>query len=165
MFVTIIAVVAVLVNPVLDVGGSAIQAAASEIRAEVVPAPSPTAEPVPEPALTLIGSGFAAHYGVGVMERVAQNRGYAPQTCQISYTYATMADMGSWVYVESQIPFADGAHGMWCQIMDMPQAHDFDSISGRGIIVELGWQATPYLCGLSSVGQEPPRACPVMVYR
>jgi hypothetical protein len=131
----------------------------------VTPTSIPTPEPTPAPKLSYVGYGYAAHYGYDTMDAVARNRGYKPQPCQISWTEATDADIGRWFYVESTLQFNDGIHGAWCQIMDMPQDQHYQSIKDRGIIVELGWGITPYLCGLSYPGQEPPKACPVNVYQ
>lgn len=104
-----------------------------------------------------IGSGYAAHYNEGLMERVAHNRGMAQSACMISYTEAD--EVGEWLIVQR------GNKRMHCQIVDVPQPYDRPMLKKRHIIVELNFSAAQYLCGIKYVGQEPPRACPVNVYR
>jgi len=121
---------------------------------------------IPDP-LVLVAEGYAAHYGEGVMESTADLRGYPHQFCQVSFTETNHKDdanwnnIGSWLIVESLVT------GAWveCQIMDLPRDEHYQDIKDREIVIELGWQATPKVCALSYVSQEPPSQCPVRVWR
>lgn len=152
--------------PVLSVADSILYAGAEAIPALPEPTVIPTLVPTPPP-LVWVGENYAAHYGEGVMEETARLRGYTPQFCQISYTETNhnddsqWNDIGSWLVVESLVT------GAWvdCQIMDLPRDEHYQRIKDRNIIIELGWQATPTVCALSYVGQEPPKMCPVRVWR
>lgn len=150
----------VLFGKPLEIGVSSLHAGIEKIT------PEPVTSSESEPSLAFVGEGYAAHYNYNTMDKVATNRGLPIQECMISYTEAYSGDLGDWLYIESQLQFSDGVHGMWCQITDMPQEIHRGNIRSRGIIVELRFEvATPYLCGLSYPLQEPPRACPVFVYR
>ncbi len=96
------------------------------------------------------------------MGRVADNRGIPRQNCMISYTEATDASLGNlWLLVVSDI---DG-DSAWCLVVDLPQRKHYAGIRSRGIVVELDLGSARRLCNISYAGQEPPRACPVTVYR
>lgn len=103
--------------------------------------------------------GYAAHYGVGVMDMVADNRGQPRYPCMISYTEADGTMIGMHMNVVSMI---DGDI-MTCYIMDMPRPEHYARIKGKNIIIELDFESAKKLCNISSVGQEPPRTCPVQI--
>lgn len=100
--------------------------------------------------------GAAAHYDVGVMERVARNRGMSIEDCMVA---TPDGPLGAWVRVGSLVT------NRWelCRITDMAAAPDRDRIVARGIVLEFSYNQIGSMCGLSYVGQEPPRACPVIV--
>jgi hypothetical protein len=103
-------------------------------------------------------SGFAAHYRSGIMERVAVNRGMEQQECMIASTYEPL---GSWLRVESQVTGAVKD----CQVFDYPHPRDRDRIIAKGIVIEFGYNNIKEMCSLDYYAQEPPRACPVTVWR
>ncbi len=148
----------------LTLGASLLSAAATSIP-EPTPIPTAipaTATPVPAPLPTYLTRGYAAHYGVGVMARVAANRGIAPQACMISYTEARDRDIGVlWLNVVSEI---DG-DSAWCLVIDMPQRAHYQNIRNRGIVIELDFETAKRLCNIQRVSQMPPRACPVAIYQ
>jgi hypothetical protein len=86
-------------------------------------------------------TGFAVRYGPGVMERVAANRGIAPQACMVAWTAATDADIGE----RSLIVHGPGGAAR-CLVIDLPQAKDRPALQRRGILVELGYDSR-WICG------------------
>ena len=99
-------------------------------------------------------TGLAVRYNVGVMERVARNRGIAPQPCMVAWTHATDKDIGAtWLWV-------DGPAGRRrCLVVDLPQPRDRPRLVRRGIAVELDYRSSRIVCGTRWEGTA--RECPI----
>lgn len=100
--------------------------------------------------------GYAAHYDVGVMERVARVRHMSAVPCMIAGVHIPL---GRWVEVVS----SKTGKAEFCRVTDVTAPKDIAKMNRRGIIIELGWPAAKRICQLQYVRQEPPRACPVTV--
>lgn len=100
--------------------------------------------------------GFAAHYRVGVMERAATVHGLSRVSCMVASSYYPL---GTWLRV------ASGATRQVaiCRVSDITARRDVPTVRRRGIVIEFGAANIKRMCGLDRVGQEPPRACPVVV--
>ncbi|GIV96926.1 MAG: hypothetical protein KatS3mg057_1583 [Herpetosiphonaceae bacterium] len=100
--------------------------------------------------------GFAAHYRPGLMTQVAHNRGMPLVDCMVASPFLPL---GTWVTVESQ---KYGVRKI-CRVTDVAHPRDRENIIRRGIVIELDFQSATQICRISYYGQEPPRACPVIV--
>lgn len=102
--------------------------------------------------------GFAAHYRPGLMERVARRRGLPKTECMIASPFY---ELGSWVQVRSE----KYDQVLRCRVTDVPQPRHRALLKKRTIVVELDFASAKTLCNIKRVGQEPPRACPVVLTR
>jgi hypothetical protein len=102
--------------------------------------------------------GGAAHYGVGIMEHVADLRGMAHEPCMVSSPYYPLG-------VRLRVTRIATGHTEICRTFDVSAPQDRAGHIRRNIVVELGWPAARRLCGLRRVNQEPPRACRVKITR
>ena len=100
--------------------------------------------------------GFAAHYRPGLMERVAQRRNMPQTPCMVATPYFKL---GSWVRVQSR----KNGRTLRCRVTDVPQPHHVSTLRKRNIVVELNFESARTLCNIQRSGQEPPRACPVIL--
>lgn len=113
--------------------------------------------PIPQVSTGPSYTGYAAHYGKTVMNKVAHNRNLPIQDCMIATPYYKI---GTWLHIHSlkNDKWAD------CYVMDIPQPRDRAGIITRGIVVEFNWQTATWMCDLEYVDQEPPSACPVEIW-
>ena len=102
--------------------------------------------------------GFAAHYRPGLMEQVARRRGMSQTACMVASPYYKL---GEWITVESR----KHRQRLRCRITDVPQPKHRAQLRKRTIVVELDFKSARILCKIARVGQEPPRACPVVLAR
>ncbi len=100
--------------------------------------------------------GAAAHYGAGVMERVADVRELPRVRCMVSSPYEPI---GTWL----QVTRVETGHTELCRVTDVSAPADRPRHIRRGLVIEFGWPAARRFCGLRYVGQEPPSACQVRV--
>lgn len=100
--------------------------------------------------------GFAAHYRPGLMERVAQRRNMPQTPCMVATPYFAL---GSWVRVQSR----KNGRTLRCRVTDVPQPRHLPQLRKRNIVVELNFASARTLCNIQRSGQEPPRACPVIL--
>jgi hypothetical protein len=101
--------------------------------------------------------GYAAHYNIGLMERVAHNRGLKTTDCMIASPFHRI---GKWVYIQSQ----KNDKVRLCRVVDVPHPKDKASIIRRRIIAELDFNSAKELCEIAHVNQEPPKRCPITMY-
>jgi hypothetical protein len=101
--------------------------------------------------------GYAAHYGVGKMERAADIHGVPRQACMVASSYYPL-------HTQLLVRTKFMSKAVVCVVADISHPRDIAHIRKRGIVIELGAKNI-HLCGLSRVGQEPPRKCPVEVQR
>ncbi len=101
-------------------------------------------------------TGYAPHYGVGVMERVSRVRKLPIVPCMVSSPYQRI---GTWVQVVSLI---DG-DTLTCRVTDVSADKDRPRHIASHWAVELDFTSAKTLCNISRVGQEPARKCPVQV--
>jgi hypothetical protein len=101
--------------------------------------------------------GYAAHYGVGKMERAADIHGVPRAACMVASSYFPLR-------TKLDVYFRGSSRAVRCVVADISHPRDIARIRSRGIVIEIG-AANLGLCGLRRVGQEPPRKCPVVVHR
>lgn len=111
--------------------------------------------PVYKPSLDVI-TGYAPHYGIGVMERVSKVRKLPLVPCMVSSPYQKI---GTWVRVESLID----NDVLDCRVTDVSAPKDRPRHIASHWAVELDFTSAKLLCNISRVGQEPARKCPVKV--
>jgi len=99
--------------------------------------------------------GYAAHYSVGTMERAAKIHGIKQQACMAASSYYKL---GTQLSVYSSVTRTTQV----CVVADTTQARHVALVRSRGIVIELGAKNIG-LCGLTYVGEAPPRKCPVVV--
>lgn len=118
-------------------------------------APPPTVVRASEPVAVEEGwtQGIAAHYGVGTMERVSRRRGLPVVGCMASSPWHPI---GTWYRITSLVTGVTAD----CRITDVSAPEDEARHRRKGQL-ELGWSVTPTMCGISRVGEQPPRACPI----
>lgn len=120
-----------------------------------------------ETVRTLITSGYAAHYGKGVMENVSRNRNLPLVGCMVS---SPTLDIGTWVWIRSV------RNGKWmrCRVTDA-SGREVKCRNGKcetdqqrhirtELVIEFDWPSAKIMCDLKYVGQRSPRECPVEVY-
>lgn len=112
--------------------------------------------PLDVPAYGNQHRGFAAHYRPGLMERVAQRRSMPQTACMVATPHFAL---GSWVRVQSR----KNGRSLRCRVTDVPQPRHLPLLRKRNIVVELNFASARILCNIRRSGQEPPRACPVIV--
>lgn len=101
-------------------------------------------------------SGFAAHYNVGLMERVSDNRKLPRVGCMISNDHHPI---GSWVIVVSH----KYEHALLCRVTDVSAPRDRARHIRQRLIAELDFPSAKILCNIHRVGEQPWRMCPVDV--
>lgn len=107
-----------------------------------------------KPVKTIVG--YAPHYGIGTMERVAHNRELPIVNCMVSSPYETI---GTWVSVHSDKYNITKR----CRVTDVSAPKDKARHIKKHWAVELDWKSAKELCNLRYVGEKPPKACPVTV--
>jgi len=112
--------------------------------------------PLP-PDMVPFNSGYAAHYGVGVMERVSQYRGMPIVDCMI---VERTSSLDQWYYVEA----VKTGHYELCRTTDVVQDRHQELHIRQNVQIEFGWESAKRFCNLDYPAQEPPRECPVNVY-
>lgn len=100
--------------------------------------------------------GYAAHYRPGAMERVVRKRGLPPGHRYVASPYHPVGTRLTVCRRDQCVPVV---------VADVCHPRDCATIRRRGIVVELSFPLARQLCGIRRYGQEPPRACPVIVYR
>jgi hypothetical protein len=100
--------------------------------------------------------GVAPHYGIGVMEKVSRKRKLPLVDCMVS---SPTEKIGTWMLVTSR----KNGHQRLCRVTDVSAPKDKARHIRTGRVIELDWLSAKDLCDLRSVGQEPPRKCPVIV--
>lgn len=110
------------------------------------------------PATSDTRVGAAAHYGAGVMERVADARELPRVRCMVSSPFE---GIGTWL----QVTRVETGHTELYRVTDVSAPADRLRHIRRGLVIEFGWPAAQRFCGLRYVGQEPPWKCVVRVKR
>lgn len=114
-------------------------------------------KPVKKTVLTeKVITGYAPHYGIGVMERVSRVRKLPVVPCMVSSPYQKI---GTWVQVISLI---DG-DTLECRVTDVSADKDRPRHIKSHWAVELDFNSAKVLCNISKVGEQPARKCPVKV--
>lgn len=108
-------------------------------------------------ALTIVVySGGTAHYGPGVMERVARIRGLPVAEHMCSSPFYRDEYLGRWLRVESLLT----GEIIDCQITDVSQdEHRQGQIDG-GRWLEVGWPTAQQICLNVRVADKSPAECP-----
>lgn len=101
-------------------------------------------------------TGYAPHYGKGVMERVSRNRKLPLVKCMVSSPYEII---GTWLEVKSLID----QDVLVCRVTDVSADKDRPRHIKKHWAVELDFTSAKILCNIKSVGEKPARACPVEV--
>jgi hypothetical protein len=105
--------------------------------------------------------GYAAYYSEGVMQRVAENKGYDYEEgeCMISLTEAryeeTFGDKKVYVYG------VNTGQTVECTVIDLPQTAHYSRIKNKGIEVEIPYEFQGDLCGHY---EYKPSECPIVVW-
>lgn len=102
--------------------------------------------------------GYAARYAPGVMARVARVRHIAPADCMVALTSARTITGRQWVWILGRRTRVLRR----CKVIDLPQERDRKGLEAREIVVELDHESAREICG-SVV--DPPRQCPVIIWR
>ncbi len=100
--------------------------------------------------------GFAAHYRVGLMERVARKRGMPIVRCMIASSYYAL---DTWLWVTSEVT-GETEH---CRITDVTAPQHVATVRRRNIVIEFGASNIFDMCGFREVNAGPPSSCPVWV--
>lgn len=101
--------------------------------------------------------GYAAHYGVGRMERAAQLHGLSATKCMVASSWYPL---GTWLDVKSHVT----ERTLRCRVSDVTHPRDVREVRRRNIVIEFGAANIKAMCNLDFVAQEPPRKCPVTVW-
>lgn len=100
--------------------------------------------------------GYAPHYGVNVMERVAIKRDLPIVHCMVSSPYE---QIGTWVTVRSRV----NGKVLACRVTDVSANKDRARHKRLKRVIELNWTSAKILCELRYVGEKSPKQCPVEV--
>lgn len=101
--------------------------------------------------------GYAAHYGVGTMERAAALNGLPAVRCMVASSYWPV---GTWLLVASKF----SSRPSLCRVSDPTKKEHIALVRGRGIIIEFGAANIKQFCNFDKVEQDLPSACPVTVW-
>jgi hypothetical protein len=97
--------------------------------------------------------GYAAHYGPGVMERVARKRKMPIVSCMIS---SPTLLIGTWVYVRGQ----NTNTILHCRVTDVSAPKDKKRHIHAQLIAELNYGATINICGSTKLAN---KECPISI--